>query len=165
MPVLEYTAPTIASNTKPYIVFVGTYPPCECGIATFNQDLLTYCKKVLGTHIDCKVAAINLTPLDTYKYPKEVKWKIDRDTKKEYSELATTINADPNITGVVIQHEYGIFGGNEGEVDGVLVDTNIGLNNSETIGTYTIIFIYSPIVPGTPLIIYKPKDNRPVYRQ
>lgn len=50
-------------------------------------------------------------------------------------------------------------------VDGVLVDTNIGLNNSETIGTYTIIFIYSPIVPGTPLIIYKPKDNRPVYRQ
>ncbi len=94
---------------------MGTYPPRECGIATFSQDLLTYCKKFLGTHIDCKVAAINLTPLDTYKYPKEVKWKIDRDTKKDYSELATTINADPDITGVVIQHENGIFGGNEGE--------------------------------------------------
>jgi len=50
-------------------------------------------------------------------------------------------------------------------VDGVLIDTTIGLCNSETIGSYTIIFIYSLVVPGTPIIIYKPKDNRPVYRQ
>ncbi len=69
----------------------------------------------MGAHIDCIVAAINLTPLDTYKYPQEVKWTIDQNTKKDYSQLAISVSSDVNITGVIVQHEYGIFGGQEGE--------------------------------------------------
>lgn len=33
----------------------------------------------------------------------------------DYINLAKTINGDPNISGVILQHEYGIFGGMEGE--------------------------------------------------
>jgi len=69
---------------KPIIVFLSTYPPRECGIATFTQDLLGYCVKFLRPHTLCKVAALNLTPLDTYKYPKEVAWEIDQNSKKAY---------------------------------------------------------------------------------
>lgn len=60
------------------------------------------------------MAAFNLTALDTYKYPKEVEWQIDRNSKKEHIRLAKIVNKDNNISGVIIQHEYGIFGGAEG---------------------------------------------------
>jgi len=76
--------------------------------------LLHFCAKFLGTRIVCKVAAFNLTPLDTYNYPKEVAWEIDENSKKEHIRLAKTINDDENIIGVIVQHEYGIFGGSEG---------------------------------------------------
>jgi len=77
--------------------------------------LFHYCKKTLGPGILCKVAALNLSSVDTYKYPSEVKWKIDQNSKEDYQNLAKTVNDDVNISGVIIQHEYGIFGGVEGE--------------------------------------------------
>lgn len=104
------------SEPKPTVVFLGTYPPRECGIATFTQDLLQYSQKLLGTLVDCKVAALNLSPLDTYKYPTEVEWKIDQNSKSDYLNLAKIISEDVQISGVIIQHEYGIFGGAEGEL-------------------------------------------------
>ncbi len=101
---------------KSTIVFLSTYPPRECGIATFTQDLLQSTQNFLGPLLDCKVAALNLSPLDTYKYPPEVEWKIDQNSKLDHINLAKDINKDVNITGVIIQHEYGIFGGLEGEI-------------------------------------------------
>lgn len=102
-------------DNKPTIVFLSTYPPRECGIATFTQDLLKYSQKIPGFGFRYKVTAFNLSPLDTYKYPKEVEWEIDENNKRDYVELAKTINNDANISGVILQHEYGIFGGTEGE--------------------------------------------------
>lgn len=107
---------TYISESKPTIIFLGTYPPRECGIATFTQDLLESSQIFLGPLINCKVAALNLSPLDTYKYPKEVEWKIDQDSKMDYLNLARTVNKNANISGVIVQHEYGIFGGLEGEL-------------------------------------------------
>ncbi len=104
------------SESKPTIIFLSTYPPRECGIATFTQDLLMSSQKLLGPLVECRVAALNLNPLDTYKYPKEVDWKIDQNNVSDYLNLAETINKNANVTGVIIQHEYGIFGGVEGEL-------------------------------------------------
>ncbi|MBI3954743.1 glycosyltransferase [Candidatus Collierbacteria bacterium] len=101
---------------KPTIVFLSTYLPRECGIATFTQDLLKSSQKFLGSLVNCKVAALNLSPLDTHKYPKEVEWEIDQNSKIDHLRLAKTINNDQHISGVIIQHEYGIFGGPEGEL-------------------------------------------------
>ncbi len=61
------------------------------------------------------MAAFNLSPLDTYKYPHEVEWEIDENSKKDYLNLAKIVNDDTTISGVILQHEYGIFGGIEGE--------------------------------------------------
>ena len=108
----EYNATV---SKKPVIVFLTTYPPRECGIATFTQDLFRSCQKILGTRYRFQVAAFNLSPLDTYKYPHEVKWEIDQNNKDDYLNLAKTVNNDPDISGVILQHEYGIFGGKQGE--------------------------------------------------
>ena len=86
-PKKEYTI-RINTKNKPIIVFMGTYPPRECGIATFNQDLLNSSKKYLGSSILCKVAAMNLFPIVSYIYPPEVEWEIDQNNKKEYVDLA-----------------------------------------------------------------------------
>lgn len=94
---------------------MSTYPPRECGIATFTQDLFRSCQKILGRSYRLKVAAFNVSPLDTYKYPKEVFWKIDQNNEQDYLNLADDINADATIQSVVIQHEYGIFGGESGK--------------------------------------------------
>jgi glycosyltransferase involved in cell wall biosynthesis len=103
------------SNNKPTIVYISTYPPRECGIATFTQDLFRYSRKALGPGFRLKVAALNLSPLDTHKYPSEVEWEIDQNNKNDYLKLARTVNTDINISGVILQHEYGIFGGVDGE--------------------------------------------------
>ncbi|QQS38834.1 glycosyltransferase [Candidatus Woesebacteria bacterium] len=94
---------------------MGTYPPRECGIATFNQDLLNSSQKLLGKDVQCKVAAMNFSPLDKFIYPSEVKWEINQNAIAEYKNLAQIFNNDAGISGVMIQHEYGIYGGNDGE--------------------------------------------------
>lgn len=95
---------------------MGTYPPRECGIATFNQDLLHSSQRNFGSAILCQVAALNFSPLDTYIYPKIVEWEMDQEDVESHHRLALQINSNPNITGVIIQHEYGIFGGLDGEI-------------------------------------------------
>ena len=94
---------------------MATYPPRVCGIATFTKDLLTACQKLFDNNVVYKVAAMNLSALDTYEYPKEVEWQIDQNSKQAYKTLANKLNSNPNIVGTIIEHEYGIFGGEEGE--------------------------------------------------
>lgn len=94
---------------------MGTYPPRECGIATFNQDLLNSSQQLLGKDVQCKVVAMNFSPLDVFNYPSEVKWQIDQNNPKEYKKLAKQFNSNSEISGVMIQHEYGIYGGLDGE--------------------------------------------------
>lgn len=94
---------------------MGTYPPRECGIATFNQDLLTSSQKYLGDSVACKVAAMNISSLDTHAYKAEVAWKIDQNNPIEMTNLAHTLNQDPSVSGIMIQHEYGIYGGVDGQ--------------------------------------------------
>lgn len=99
---------------KPSIVFVSTYPPRECGIATFTRDLATAFQSLVIDECDVKVAAINKTNLDTLTYPTEVKWQIDQDSSQDYRVLADNINSDETVRAVIIQHEYGIFGEQDG---------------------------------------------------
>lgn len=95
-------------------MFLSTYPPRECGIATFTQDLLRYCQLYLGAETTCIVAALNFTALDTHKYTPEVEWQIDQTNKESYINLAKEINSREDISSLVIQHEYGIFGSEAG---------------------------------------------------
>jgi glycosyltransferase involved in cell wall biosynthesis len=97
------------------IVFIGTYPPRECGIGTFTTDLLHAFKTITGVSVDYKVAAMNASVEDAYEYPPEVFWQIEQDNKDHYLNLANEINIDTKIKAVVIQHEYGIYGTGSGE--------------------------------------------------
>lgn len=97
------------------LVFLTTYPPRRCGIATFSQDLIKAINKITLNRLKIKVAALQ-DPLSPFKvYPREVGWVINQDKVEDYRNLAADIMSRGDIEAGVIQHEYGIFGGESGE--------------------------------------------------
>lgn len=93
------------------ILNLGTYPPQQCGIASFSEDLGSNLKK-LGERF--WVAAVS-DPHSQYQYPDEVNYNLQQDIKDDYVRLAKAVNKNAGINLVVVQHEYGIYGGVDGE--------------------------------------------------
>jgi len=99
-------------NKQLRVLFIGTYVPKECGIATFTSDLLNSVSEKY-TDFHCEVIALN-DPSETYNYPDEVVFQIERDKIEDYYRAADYINqSDADI--VCLQHEFGLFGGNGGD--------------------------------------------------
>jgi glycosyltransferase involved in cell wall biosynthesis len=97
----------------PEIVFMTSYPPRECGIATYTQDLKNAMQDKFGASISLKICALEKTD-SHYNYPSEVKYKLNTDSKSHFSDLAIKLNADTNIALIFLEHEFGLFGGNYG---------------------------------------------------
>lgn len=105
---IPQTAPY--SSNHPRAIFVGTYPPRECGIATFVEDARGAYDLLTGIASD--VIAIN-DPGGHYAYPACVTGTIERDEPESYVRAAHLVNAS-GADVVNLQHEYGLFGGERG---------------------------------------------------
>lgn len=95
-------------------MYLSSYPPRECGIATFCKDLTGAISKKYPA-FKTKILAINDNGSSMYNYNKNVTMQIDQDDIESYIEAAEKINKDPNIDIVHIQHEFGLFGGEDGD--------------------------------------------------
>lgn len=100
------------------IAYISTYPPRECGIATFNQNLMRAIgvnfperKNILGN--DFVVALNDSEKLDEYEYPEEVKYVVRQNHQKDYIRAANFINTS-TADVCIIEHEFGIYGGESG---------------------------------------------------
>lgn len=93
------------------IGFISTYPPRECGIATYTQNLIVSIQKN-NPKIGVKVIAIN--DQGKLKYPNEVVFSISQQDTRDYIKAAKFINQS-DIDIISLQHEYGIFGGFNGK--------------------------------------------------
>ena len=96
------------------VVFLSTYPPRRCGIATFSQDLLQNMRLLLPD-IRFQVCALNRSELDTHAYPAEVIKTINQDNPGSYLRAAEQINKYADETILIVQHEYGIYGDDYGK--------------------------------------------------
>jgi glycosyltransferase involved in cell wall biosynthesis len=95
-------------NILPEILVITTFPPRQCGIATYSQDLI----KALNDHyvdsFSIKICALeNKNEKHTYTDP-AVKYILDVSDPESYNQLATAINEDDNIKVVLMQHEFGL---------------------------------------------------------
>ena len=90
------------------ILFITSYPPRECGIATYSNDLIKMLSNKYSNSFSIKVCALESGNLN-YSYPKEVKYILKTSIAAEYKKLASTINKDNRIKIVLIQHEFGFF--------------------------------------------------------
>ena len=92
------------------LINVGSYPPKQCGIATFSQDLR---KSLIKAGHTVSVAAVSDQEYE-YHYGAEVVTQIRQHEKNDYLKAAAQINNNSAINVVIIQHEYGIYGGPDG---------------------------------------------------
>lgn len=102
---------TPSDNT---ILFLSTYPPRMCGIATFTKDLTDVFNKKLNPQLYAKIIALNKDVTSAYTYNQNVDTVIVASEVEEYVRLANRINNQRNIVLVNVEHEFGIYGGKYG---------------------------------------------------
>lgn len=90
------------------ILFITSYPPRECGIATYSHDLIKALNNKFSKTFSIKVCALE-SGEEKYPYPEEVSHILNTSREEGYENLALTINKDKNIKIVLIQHEFGFF--------------------------------------------------------
>jgi glycosyltransferase involved in cell wall biosynthesis len=97
------------------LAYIATYPPRECGIGTFTKNLFDSMLRNDESRDNGHegfVIAMNDNNL-TYEYPVEVKLTIRQERQEDYLQAVKFIN----LSGAdlcVLEHEFGIFGGQSG---------------------------------------------------
>jgi polysaccharide biosynthesis protein PslF len=91
------------------IIFISSYIPRECGIATYTNNLIKAIKSA-DPNVRASVIAMND---DKYNYPKEVIASISQNNDGDYLKAAELIN-NSDCDVVSVQHEFGIYGGFNG---------------------------------------------------
>jgi len=101
----------LLGETRTRIAFLGNYLPRRCGIATFTTDL---CEAVRAASpdADCFAIAMNDSP-EGYNYPDRVRFEIPVERREQYDLAADFLNVN-KVGALCVQHEYGIFGGEDG---------------------------------------------------
>jgi len=87
----------------------STYLPRQCGLANYTADL----REALGVATDELETVVVAIDRDGHAYGDEVVATINQDRIEDYSAAARVLR-EANVQVVLIQHEYGIFGGPDG---------------------------------------------------
>jgi len=96
------------NHLLPEILFITSYPPRECGIATYSQDLKRVLENKFGRSLSIKVCPIESNS-ESHDYGNENKYLLNVDQPDGFANLAQSINQDDDIHIVMIQHEFGFF--------------------------------------------------------
>jgi len=103
------------TKNKNCVLYMSTFPPRECGIATFTKDLVDSMDKKFNPALKSEVLAINDDGSSIYNYDGKVSFQLDQTDMEGYISIAKEVNDRKDIKLVNIQHEFGIFGGNAGD--------------------------------------------------
>jgi glycosyltransferase involved in cell wall biosynthesis len=100
------------------VAYISTYPPRECGIATFNQNLMrainaNFPERKSLLNGGFVVALNDSESIQEYEYPEEVKYVIRQNHQKDYIRAANYINTS-SADVCIMEHEFGIYGGESG---------------------------------------------------
>ncbi|MCH8274269.1 MAG: glycosyltransferase family 4 protein [Armatimonadetes bacterium] len=100
----------------PRLAIVSTYVPRRCGLATFARDLAAHYGASEGAGADDFPKVVAMSPQGAnLDYPPEVVYEIRRDRPGDFRSAADFLNRSP-IDIVSLQHEFGIFGGEDGDL-------------------------------------------------
>jgi hypothetical protein len=98
------------SRSVPRVLFVGSFLPRRCGLATFLDDVTD---NYPGTH---RVVAVdeNAPYVAQRVYSDKVIYRLNETNRESYFSVAALANSDAYDV-VNIQHEYALYGGMLGE--------------------------------------------------
>lgn len=98
-------------DERQQVVFLSTFPPRRCGLATFTNDLVDALDRT-GLFAPSAVFALSNAPGE-YIYGPQVVLEITQDRRADYRQAASYVNEGAGDL-VCLQHEFGIFGGTDG---------------------------------------------------
>ena len=108
----------MAKSTPKKVVFISSFPPRKCGIATFTSDLIDNTSLAAKGEFEPLVVAMRA---EDNKYNDPVKFEIRQNVKSDYICAADYINFS-HVDLVSVQHEFGLFGGEAGSYLSLLLD-------------------------------------------
>ncbi len=121
------------------VVFMSTYPPRRCGIGTYTKDLATGLNNLNPDRL-AEIIALDNSLSEEVEYPWEVSHRIRQNSWEDYEKVLDYLN-NSVIDLVCIQHEYGIWGGPDGEY---VVDFIQKLNKPFMVTIHTVLETPSP---------------------
>lgn len=111
-----YTAVPGRQAAVPRVAFLGSYPPRECGIGTFTYDLVNAYDAIDPARLSTVIALNDYGQMydyDLHDYQGRVRYQIEAEDLESYLDVADQVNRS-RVQVVNIQHEYGLFGGEDG---------------------------------------------------
>lgn len=100
------------------VVFISSFLPRKCGIATFTSDLIKSTALAAKGEFEPQVVAMQS---GEQKYNDPVKFEIRQNVKSDYICAADYINFS-HVDVVCVQHEFGLFGGEGGSYLSLLLN-------------------------------------------
>ncbi|MES0856616.1 glycosyltransferase family 4 protein [Geobacillus sp. G4] len=123
------------------IAYVSTYPPRRCGLATFTEHLRQSIDGVRGPSDGDRVIVLyNESDGDDAYRHNPAYWPLPAQNRAAYAEMAKRVN-ESDIDVVLLQHEFGIFGGEAGEY---ILDFIAALNKP-LVTTFHTVFADPPL--------------------
>lgn len=97
-----------SENELPEILFITSYPPRECGIATYSQDLIEALKNKFSHSFKVSICPLE-SDSEKHDYTEEIKYTLNTDVPGAFEMLSKVINENEAIRMIMIQHEFGFF--------------------------------------------------------
>jgi len=109
----------MTTSSRRKVVFIASYPPRQCGIATFTSDLIK--NTSAAAHGAFEPLVVTLRSDAGIRYSDPVKFEIRQNVKSDYICAADFINFS-HVDLVSVQHEFGLFGGEGGSYLNLLLN-------------------------------------------
>ena len=81
------------NDPLPGILFITSYPPRECGIATYSQDLITALNNKFSHSFTIRICPLE-SENEKHDYTGEIKYILNVDDPGAFISLAKNINDD-----------------------------------------------------------------------
>ncbi len=120
----------------PEVLFITSFPPRECGIATYSNDLMEALTRQFENSFTCSVCALE-SKSEKHTYSQKPRFILNTDQRNAFAKIAFKINNNENIKLVVMQHEFGFFAEKEEE-----------FNQFFTCISKPIVFVFHTVLPN-----------------
>ncbi|MCC6371828.1 MAG: mannosyltransferase, partial [Bacteroidia bacterium] len=90
------------------VLFITSFPPRECGIATYSQDLISALNDKFENSFKLSICPVE-SDAEQHLYNHSPDYVLNTDRPECFTKLAKSINTNANIGLVLIQHEFGFF--------------------------------------------------------
>ena len=105
--------PVPLKNELPAILFISSFPPRECGIATYSQDLIGVLEEKFGSSFQFLICPLENDSERNIYDDDRIEYTLNTEQDNSYIKAANRINSNPLIELVFVQHEFGFFHGKE----------------------------------------------------